>query len=133
MSSSIRRKVAIVFVAMYASCLLAPHATMAFAYGGNAAHCLTELASTPHRHQAVAGHVHKDGTAHEHGMAAKMQGQPKADDVQTTCCGLFAMSALAANVDSVVMAPPPGKALPFVAPDSLAGHPPGCLHRPPIV
>ena len=136
MSSSFRKKLATLFVALYAFCVLAPHAAMALTHGGNAAHCLTEAANAPHQHSAKAAHVHDDGVVHEHGQSQTVKSQ-NADnepaDAQAACCGLFFMSGLAVNANPLLIASTASEALLPGAPDDLADHGPGRLHRPPIV
>jgi hypothetical protein len=134
--ATFRRKAATVLVALYAFCVLAPHAAMALTHGGNAAHCLTEAANAPHQHSANTSHVHDDGMMHEHGQrqSAKPQNSDSDPaDAPAACCGLFFMTALVAESYPVAVHETPAGKIAAVAQDSRADHPPGCLHRPPIL
>jgi hypothetical protein len=126
-----RRKLATLFVVLYAFCVLAPHAAMALVYGPDLAHCLTESGHAPHQHTAKTMHVHDDGAVHEHGQA-KAQEPSKADEPQAACCGLFFMSALAAESDPLLIEISSGKAIASGAPKDLTDHPPGRINEPPI-
>jgi hypothetical protein len=126
---------AMIFVALYAFCVLAPHAAMALAHGANAVHCFTESASAPHQHSANAAHVHDDGVVHEHGLMQSAKSQNTDNDpadAQTACCGLFFMSGLAVNANPLFIASTASEALLPGTPDGFAGHAPARLHRPPI-
>jgi hypothetical protein len=131
--SAYRRKLATILVALYAFCVLAPHAALAFVRAGNAAHCFTESANAPHQHDhaAKSAHVHDDGTARSHDQAANSS----ADDdkaAQVACCGLFSVPALATEAPATLHAPILGEKIAAVPQSHLADHPPGRLIRPPI-
>jgi hypothetical protein len=127
---------ATILIALYAFCVLAPHAAMALTHGGNAAHCLTEAANAPHQHGINIAHVHEDGVLHEHGQTQSAKSQNNDNepaDAQTACCGLFFMNGLAVITNPFIIASTTSETLLPGAPDNLVAHGPGRLHRPPIV
>ena len=132
LSSNPRKKLATLLVALYALCVLAPHAALALSHGNMAAHCLTETAAAPHDHKVAKAqtHIHDDGASHEHNTA---QTKDSDDNTQAACCGLFFMTALAADTHPVSLYEIPAGQIAAVAQDSRADHPPGRLHRPPIL
>src|SRR3954462_78833 len=88
-----RWRAAVALAALYALCVLAPHAALAFTHA--AAHCLTEPHGAAHVHAPVkpARHVHADDTEHDHhGGAPDKPSDGKS--VSGNCCGLFCVSAL---------------------------------------
>jgi hypothetical protein len=139
-----RVRAAFVVAALYALCVLAPHAALSL--GHAAAHCLTEeRPAAAHVHKAkaeTASHTHADGTVHHHGGIPAHHGPTTTDPHQHSdadgksdsgnCCGLFCISAIA--LETGVAMP----ALPLVAADlssvhdALRGHSPGRVNRPPI-
>jgi len=133
-------RAALGLAALYAFCVLAPHAAVAL---GSVAHCLTDDRPAGHAHKTkadVAPHTHADGTAHHHGgtppadhdaVTADPQDHSKADDKSGNCCGLFCISAIAAEPGPTLLAPVSFAALPAMA-DALTGRDPGRLNRPPI-
>jgi hypothetical protein len=133
--TTIRKKLATVLVALYALCVVAPHAAMAFSHGSMATHCLTETSAAPHDHKAVTvqAHVHDDGAVHAHGKAQPKQTKDANDQNQAACCGLFFMTALATDGNFMPLHDAPAGKVSAVPQDSLADHPPGRLHRPPII
>jgi hypothetical protein len=132
-TANTRKKLTTFLVVLYAFCVLAPHVAMAFAHGPDAAHCLTDSANSPHQHAAASAHAHDDGTMHVHD-GAKAQEPAKGDDsgTQAGCCGLFFMSALAADSVPVLSAREAGKAVFSFALNGLTDHPPGRINEPPI-
>jgi hypothetical protein len=137
-----RLKAAIGLAVLYAVCVLGPHAAMALDSAG-AAHCLTENSAAAHVHKTgtQASHVHTNGETHHHDGASHHDtdsGQTptgeghNSKDHSGTCCGLFCLSAIAAD-DVAVLAPLPSvsASLPGLA-ESLAGRAPGRINRPPI-
>jgi hypothetical protein len=138
-----RLKAALVLAALYALCILAPHAAMAF--GSGAAHCLTEDMSAAHVHPAKAepvSHTHADGVVHTHGDQASHKladgSTPhKSSDADGknhsgNCCGLFCVSAIALDADTTLAAPlAHSPHLPGLC-EFLTGRGPDRLIRPPI-
>jgi len=143
LTKRLRLRAALVLVALYALCILAPHAAMAF--GNGAAHCLTEDMSAAHVHRAKAepvSHTHADGVVHTHGDQAPHKhadgsAPHKNSDADGknhggTCCGLFCVSAIALDADMALAAPLAHSLnLPGLH-ESLAGRGPDRLIRPPI-
>lgn len=139
-----RKRAALAVAALYAFCVLAPHA--ALASGHAPAHCLTEEHSAAaHVHRANAepvSHMHADGAEHHHGA------MPAHDDATTidphqhsdadgrsqggNCCGLFCISAMASEAGLAMPAPPlVADDLPGIH-DALTGRSPGRINKPPI-
>ncbi len=87
-----RWRTASLLVALYAFCLAAPTAVLAFSDGSVPAHCLTD------DHQEIgSNHVHEDGSSHHHsGTGDDDHGQP------AKCCGLFSVSGIAPTIDFAV-------------------------------
>lgn len=127
--------------ALYALCTLAPSMALAFTGDAAAAHCLEDLiiAMPPHHdhhgHADEATHTHADGTIlHHHHASAGSHKQPEGGGKAHNgdCCGLFAMSALAADAAftfgkltfSVTIFP--------ALDDALDGRTPDRINRPPI-
>jgi hypothetical protein len=133
LTPTFRRRLAIFFVTLYALCVVAPHAAIALTHASNIAHCLTESAGSPHDHDASKAHAHGDSAAHEHGTAAAADENSSADKAAISCCGLFFMNGLAAESGLMAFHDLPAGSLMSRAPKSLADHPPGSIHRPPIV
>ena len=101
-----RFNAALALAALYASCVIAPHAALALTDA--AAHCLTEPHGSSHVHRAQAEtrvHVHADGTAHTHGDTAPHKQKDVDKDHGGTCCGLFCVTALAHEPALTLSAP----------------------------
>jgi hypothetical protein len=138
-----RFKAALALIALYALCILAPHAALALG-SSVAAHCLTEGPVAAHVHAAEAtSHTHAAGSDdHHHDDAAALgdddRGAPQKHSGQDkghagNCCGLFCVSALALEPDTAIHAPPAASSVLSGLYDSLAGRGPDRLIRPPIV
>lgn len=121
---AVRYWVAMGFIAIYAVCILAPTAAVAF----NGASCLAEHASgQTHSHAGDA--THEPGDDHDHAGATD---NPDHDgSANSQCCGMVFCSALAPELASslapVVMA---GRTS-FAAWQDFDGLPPDKLVRPP--
>lgn len=135
LKKGLRIKAAVAATLLYAVCLLAPSAALAFS--PQAAHCLTETQSAAHVHRdaaQAAPHIHADGTGDAHADSADAQNPSHTDDKarSSNCCGLFCISALASEPAAALLAPPTsaldGPTLTF----RLDGREPGRIHRPPI-
>ena len=120
------------FVVLYALCVVGPHAAMALSHASNFAHCLTQPAASPHEHAFASAHVHGNGAMHDHTRNAAADDKASADKTALSCCGLFFMSGLAADERGPGIHDMPTGSVVFRASGSLAGHPPGSIHRPPI-
>jgi hypothetical protein len=109
-----------ILAAVAVVCFIAPPAAVAFGHGSAAAHCLT--------HADQVGH----GMAHA-GDAHKQRGhQAPGADHKSTCCGLFFLSALAADdVQSSDVALPHSAPFPAGA-AHFTGRAPERIDRPPI-
>jgi hypothetical protein len=135
LTTKYRIRAAIALALLYAFCVLAPSAALAFVDGPIAFHCLTEqhgFAGT-HDHGGPP-HVPADGTTHHHHDGG---GTPKHSDADGkshpgNCCGLFCMTALAADA-ALTLASPVN--FTFARPaldDHLTGRGPDRINRPPI-
>ena len=132
-----RIKAAIAATLLYAVCVLAPSAALAFADPGATAHCLSDSQGAAHVHRdtaQAAPHVHADNTEHAHADTLGAQNSSHTDGKarNSTCCGLFCISALASEAAAALLAAPAsalhGPALTF----HIDGREPGRIHRPPI-
>jgi len=135
----LRFRAAFALAALYAFCVLAPHAALAF--GGALGHCLTDLSAHLHKRPAVT-HLHADGSVHTH---AKHAAHKQADDTAkhapqksdhkspANCCGLFCLSAMAEDAPVKLGPDYVGAALIADIPETLSGCAPGRINRPPIV
>lgn len=94
-SKAARNWMAMSFIALYALCIAAPTAAVAF----NAAPCLPEQSAMTqiHVHASDSGHKHATADQHEHSNAGHHEG---GDDHGTTkCCGAAFFSAIAPNFE----------------------------------
>jgi hypothetical protein len=133
LSRRLRLNAAAVLAALYAVCVLAPHAALAFTHV--AAHCLTEPHGAAHVHPVKAAkHVHADDTAHEHHGAGAPHQHSDADGKAPAgnCCGLFCVSALAHEGVPAPAAPLAARLAEPGAFSDLVGHEPDRINRPPI-
>ena len=85
----LRFKAALALAALYAFCVIAPHAALALTEA--AAHCLTEPHSASHVHQPQSKvHVHADGVAHTHDDAGPQKPATPARTMAATAAACFA-------------------------------------------
>jgi hypothetical protein len=134
----LRFRAALALAALYALCVLVPHAALAL--GGALGHCLTDV-SPAHVHQpAATTHVHADGTVHTHAKHAEHE--PAGDTAKhehgdhkptANCCGVFCLSAMAQDVPMKLGPDHVGATLVADIPETLSGRAPGRINRPPIV
>jgi len=129
-----RWRAAFVLAALYAFCVLMPHAALAFTHA--AAHCPTEapLAAHVHQHNAAITHVHADGHVHTH-HAPDNAGDPTdhhGTQHSETCCGLFCITAIADEPAMALVLPPLAAPEPPALEAALTGCAPGRINRPPI-
>ena len=134
LNKRLRLKAAVTLAALYAFCIVAPHAALALTH--NAAHCVTETQGAAHMHHEAkaAQHVHADDVAHSHPNSGAPQEHSDADGKSYggNCCGLFCLTALAHEPASALSAPP---AALLAGPGEfyrLAGRGPDRINRPPI-
>jgi hypothetical protein len=145
----LRIKTVLALVALYAVCVLAPHAAMALS--ALPAHCLTDAGLTAHVHtanaparsHAAAGHHH---TGHDHAMPAQDAQAPhdhadagpphKHDDgkghLSANCCGVFCVSAIGCEPQAVTAPAPLVSVNVPLLDEALTGRGPGRINRPPI-
>lgn len=115
-----RTRAAILLVAAYALCLVAPTAVFAFSNAPGAAHCMTD-----DHHGLVSSPLHKHGGATHHH-------QNNGDDEHVgKCCGLFCLSAV--SPDTIFVAAPQVHAavVAMPRPDTLNGRGADRIDRPP--
>lgn len=118
-------RLAAAFAVFAALCFVAPPAVLAFGHGGNALNCLAHADKVNH------GKTVSHAAAHHSDHSAAGDPSPASGDHQMTCCGLFCLSALAA--DSATIAPPALATAPFPTREAaLFSRVPERLDRPPI-
>ena len=117
--TGLRFRLAVAFAAFAALCFVAPPAVLAFGHGKNTVNCLAHADAVDHG-------MAKAGGAKHHGDHSSPAG-----DHQMTCCGLFCLSALAA--DSGVLDPVAARSAAFPAREtSVFNRVSERLDRPPI-
>jgi hypothetical protein len=139
LSSTFRFWASLTVAALYALCVLTPHAALAL--GNTAAHCLTDDHPAAHVH-AAQKHTHPDGPTHHHPDTAAHDDSENAafpshsggDDKNHNgaCCGLFCISAIAFEPGVILPVPSSCAAGRADRADALNGRCPGRLNRPPI-
>jgi hypothetical protein len=117
--TGLRFRLAVAFAAFAALCFVAPPAVLAFGHGANTIHCLSH-ANLVHHGEPLSH------DSHHHGDHSSPAG-----DHQMTCCGLFCLSALAADFGVVERIELSGVPAPTGA-TSLFSREPERLDRPPI-
>lgn len=133
LATGLRFRLGLAFAAFAAFCFVAPPAVLAFGHGGNTLDCMAHADKVNHgkgvtAHQAKQHHGDHAPSAHH--QPQDDQPSPAADQ-QMTCCGLFCLSALAA--DAAVPAPAAVIAAPFPARQvNSISRVPERLDRPPI-
>ena len=127
-----RFRAALALAALYAFCVLAPHAAFAFADAAAAAHCLNEGRGHVHQHDAVVAHVHADGATHEHGSAPDDAPNSDRKSPFTNCCGLFCITGLANAMPPLLAAPRLARQVEPGADQGLRSRGPDRIIRPPI-
>ena len=142
LTSAARRWAAIAIGALYALCVIAPSAAVAFGPGGHVVHCLTEeQLGLAHVHRADMGnahhahakaHVHADGATHRHDGTHHHQGAPDNSTDPAACCGLFGLTAMAVDTQLDLAVPSRKSALVPVSFARLTGRDPDRINRPPI-
>lgn len=115
----LRFRLALALAAFAALCFVAPPAVLAFGHGENTIHCLAHADMVDH------GRVGAHNVGH-HGDHSSPAGKH-----QMTCCGLFCLSALAADGEVIDAVAPP--TAPFPARETiLFSRVTERLDRPPI-
>jgi hypothetical protein len=117
--TGLRFRLAAAFAVFAALCFVAPPAVLAFGHGANTIHCMANADMV--NHGEPASH-----DADHHGEHSSPAG-----DHQMTCCGLFCLSALAADLGVVEFIEVPGAPAPAET-MNFFGRVPERLDRPPI-
>jgi len=120
LTSGLRFRLAIVLAALAALCFVMPPAALAFGHGENTAHCLANADMVDH------------GAAKESSVDHHSDHSTPAGPHHMTCCGLFCLSALPAEIGEVVGAIAMGPALSPAPAPHLPSQLPERLDRPPI-
>ena len=125
-----RVRVAKVFVALFAACVILPSVALAYADGTTAAHCL----EGEHGIKSGKTHVHADGASHKHLDDDTLQNGSDSDGVAvpTTCCGLFCLAALPVDAGVTTSEPICSTPISELAAEGLSGREPNRINRPPI-
>jgi hypothetical protein len=111
------------FIAVYAVCVLAPTAALAF----SGASCLSEHGpAQAHSHAGDAAHAH--GDEHNHAGPAD---NPDDHSASSKCCGMVFCSALAPELSSSLAPAVMSGRTSFAAWQDFTGLPPDKLIRPP--
>jgi len=120
LTTGLRFRCATILAMLAALCFVMPPAALAFGHGKNTAHCLAHADMVDHG-------VAKDSSVDHHADHSSPAGTR-----QKTCCGLFCLSALPAEIGEVVTGIGMGPALsPALAPH-LRSQAPEQPDRPPI-
>jgi hypothetical protein len=115
-----RWRAASILVVLYALCLAAPTAVLAFSDASGSAPCLSD-----DNHGLGTIHVHQDGSSHHQNNGDDDHGQ------SGKCCGLFSVSAIAPALDFVATQHPSVSRLPVLLAKSLHGRASDRIDRPP--
>ena len=116
-----RWRAAVAFVALYALCLAAPTAVLAFSTQTLPAHCLND-----DEYGIGAIHVHEDGSSHHHSNTGGVD-----HDQSGKCCGLFGSIAITPVVDFIVEQHAPVSQFAASNAKSLSGRGSDRIDRPP--
>jgi hypothetical protein len=121
LTKAVRKWVAMGFIAIYAVCILAPTAALAF----TAVSCLTEHSrSQPHSQAGDAAHQHDDQQNHPGPVDSHDEGSSK-------CCGMVFCSAVVPDLNLALAPDVPSGRTAFAAMQDFTGLPPYKLIRPP--
>jgi len=120
LTTGLRFRLAILLTAFAALCFVAPPAVLAFGHGSATADCMA------HADMVVHGKLASDQHTQHHGDHSAPSGNH-----QPSCCGLFCMSALAADFGVVEPKPTPSTSHPRREP-TLFSRVAERLDRPPI-
>jgi hypothetical protein len=133
LATGLRFRLGLAFAAFAALCFVAPPAVLAFGHGGNTLDCVAHADRVNHGKAGAASdatHAHSDHAPSAHHPPQADHEGPAADQ-EMTCCGLFCLSALAA--DAAFLDPAATIAAPY--PAQQPGPPARLterLDRPPI-
>jgi hypothetical protein len=118
--TGLRFRLAIVLAALAALCFVMPPAALAFGHGEHTAHCLTHA-------DMVEQGAAKGASIDNHANHSAPVGSH-----QMTCCGLFCLSALPAEIGEAVSRIVRGPALSLAPEPHLLSQAPERPDRPPI-
>jgi hypothetical protein len=121
LTTGLRFRLGITFLAFAALCFLAPPAVLAFGHGAATADCMAHADMVGHGKMATP---HKSEHHGDHSNPTSKH--------QPSCCGLFCMSALAANNGEAIAPPFVYSAQCPAREPSLFSHVTERLDRPPI-
>jgi hypothetical protein len=132
LATGLRFRLGLAIAAFAAFCFVAPPAVLAFGHGGNTLDCLAHADKVNHGKAAASQAAHHHG---DHAPATELPGEDghpgPVVDHQMSCCGLFCLSALAADLG--LMQPARAAAAPDPAREpNLLSRVPERLDRPPI-
>jgi hypothetical protein len=127
-----RFKAAAALALLYALCVLAPSAVLAFSGGEASAHCFDEPHGHTAAHQHAQIHKHADGSVHVHDESGAADHKPDDKAQAGQCCGLFCVTALASHHVPELVKPITGKVLLAAAHTGLTSRGPDRINRPPI-
>ena len=121
-----RNRAAAILVALYALCLLAPTAAVAFNDSSQPSHCV--IAANKHQSLGEVSIHHDDGMdegkashdSNDHGVPGK-------------CCGLFCVSAITLSFELVIGPAPQASGTATLTVEDLFGRSSGRIDRPPRV
>ena len=97
LSTGSRFRLAIAFALFAALCFVAPPAVLAFGHGENTVHCLSKADAVTHGMAISKKVAHLGG----HSAPGADHSSPSTDQGMT-CCGLFCLSAVAADSGEVI-------------------------------
>lgn len=120
LTTGLRFRFAIILAAFAALCFVAPTAVLAFGHGENTVKCLSHADAVDHGGAKAGGMTH-------HGDRSAPAG-----DHHMTCCGLFCLSAIAAEDGEAVNRIHASPALSPAIEASLLSRVPELPDRPPI-
>jgi hypothetical protein len=119
LTTGLRFRFAIILATLAALCFVMPPAALAFGHGGHTAHCLS--------HADMVDHGLKESSV-DHPADHSTPAGPH----HMTCCGLFCLSALPAEIGEVVTGIGIGPALSLAPALHLRSQAPEQPDRPPI-
>jgi hypothetical protein len=132
LTKSLRLRAAVALSLLYAFCVLAPAAVLAFSAGEASAHCFDEPHGHAGAHQHAQIHKHVDGSVHVHDEGGAADHSPDDKTQAAQCCGLFCVTALASHHVPELINPTIGIAISAAAHNSLTSRGPDRINRPPI-
>jgi hypothetical protein len=120
LTNGLRFRLAIILAGVAALCFVMPPAAVAFGHGAHTVHCIA--------HADMVNH----GVAKHAGVKDHADHSAPAGSLQMTCCGLFCLSALPAEIGKVIDVMAMGPALSAAPEPHLLSESPELPDRPPI-